>query len=262
MINEDKLTCGEARALLGGSPPDAADARAAAHLASCPDCRAWAEADAALREKLRGAEVELPEGLHDTIMARVRAEKSASRRRSAGIARRFTVGFAAAFVLFAVLTAVLALPLLRGGTWGTENVPLPTAAYSRPLPDSAAPEEPEHSEENACYDAPEDVPGSALPMFPENAGEGSAAEVPSGMPIGQPDGGEESEGKGLPTEDTGAENGENRPISSADGEGSVSERITRILLILSGLFALASFIAFLISLSAVRRRPERDPEKK
>ena len=186
------------------------------------------ESERALRERVAEAGEELPEGLHERVSAavseRIAAERVRENARKIRAARRFAVGFAACFILFAAAGAILLMPL--SGRTG-EAIPTneATAAEIRTEAAPLLPESPDPAQEA------------------EGAATISADEKNTTL---QPTSQKTSDD--APTSDPAKESSQ-QSANSEDGR-----RVTTMILILAGLLAVASFIAFIISLSDVRRR--------
>ena len=262
-MNEDKLTCGRVRAAIDLAPADpgtdrgaVTEAEIAAHLAACPSCRAYAEADAALRDSLRESAETPPDGLTASLLTAARA-RFAARRLSA--LRRAAVGLAACFVLFAVLGTVLVVPLTRRPNENeTAGLPLFTADGAAVLssePDVEAQNvETEVQEEyNINEEAGLVPPGESDPNAAVAHGEGelTVADLPEKSDAHAKNAGASvTETANLfPTGQKTASPAADETAAARAGSGS----LRTVLLILTALLALASLSALILTLTAIRR---------
>ena len=262
-----------------------------AHLETCEECRRSLRFSLALREMTRVSVSDMPEGLHERIIDSVSEE---SRSKKLGSRRKiFRLGAVSAACMLLCLCCTVVFLMLPGNHKSESGVPdddpicapeadINTEAEQTNLSQSAAssagsvleeespkdeaetdavePEEPEavapgatgstfqgtnpaEDITNASPDATEKLPETERIEFPSDDG------APDKEADDAPDTNHASDGSQLLT-----------PPASAESSGSSrpgGEEITLALLIVSGLLAVASFIAFLISLSSVRSRPTK-----
>ncbi|MBO5702406.1 MAG: zf-HC2 domain-containing protein [Clostridia bacterium] len=240
-----------------------------AHLAECEDCRASLRFSLALREMTRASAERIPQDVHNKILA-----EAGARGRRRQLIRRGALSVACALIFVASVAAWAMLP----GRQKTEDVPpendpivqvtdedtkssLQPGSIEEPETDVSSPMPEIQGTVDNTYTAEEEQ----IPNEPEGD---SAAEMTE----------EELLPETMPTAETAAkaetvmssasaENAEDAtdalPVTApmaAESLGKDSpdgEDITLALLIVSGLLAVASFIAFLISLSSVRRIPSK-----
>ncbi len=235
-----------------------------AHIEECPECRRDLELAIAIGSLIRGSESDVPEDLHSRIMSSVKAEPKRPKRR---FMRGIAVS-AACMLVFACCTVVLAtLPL-----WQKSYESAPTEAISQAGNNSYT-----HDEENASAcesDAVEDVTDdqapSASPVKPDatQASPSTDTAVQEDDPWLEPEviqteplfNEEATQGSDKPSTDPAPPQlispnytGTAAAVESQDSNRPGGDEITMALLIVSGLLAFASFIAFLISLSSVRK---------
>ena len=252
-MNEDKLTCGRVRAAIGLAPADpgtdrgaVTEAEIAAHLAACPSCRAYAEADAALRDSLRESAETPPDGLTASLLTAARARFAA--RRLAAL-RRAAVGLAACFVLFAVLGTVLLVPLTRRPNENeTAGLPLFTADGAAVGGEKGVQEEYNINEEAGLVPPGESDPNAAVA---HGEGELTVADLPE-----KPDAHAKNAGASVTETANLFPTGQKTASPAADETAAAragSGPLRTVLLILTALLALASLSALILTLTAIRR---------
>lgn len=130
------------------SPQEAEDVRV--HLAECPGCAAYVADALAIRDAFPGLDdVEVPEGLADSVCAVVRA--APRRKRQPWL--KTAVSLAACFAVLAAGAAVVLPGMMSGGSNSSGASGTPAAAAPAPAPAAAAPaasspsspEEPEYA---------------------------------------------------------------------------------------------------------------------
>ncbi len=253
------------------------------HLSTCEECRRSLRFSIALRNMIHSS-AEIPaEALHGRVMESVKKEQK-------GISRKKLIrlgAIAAAFALICLSSAV-AFAMLPGNRKPTdlpEDDPITEETLSAITPSvdnafSAEKDEaenymkpealpttdfaPEHPADDT-FTVAEKVDSEASPelpdmVVPETIGPAAATEALTDAAQPAP----QTEALTKPTDaatlqhaQTAEERNEDvipEPESTASGRPG-GEEITLALLIVSGLLAVASFIAFLISLSSVRRSP-------
>lgn len=248
-----------------------------AHIAECEECRKELEELRALKEAIRSAEEEMPEGLHSRIMASIEAEPKKAPRRKVAFFRGAAISVACVMLCLSATLAITMIPIWRSGTGGEElpndpqyslgntiveecNTEMKAeTALSKPTDENV---EAEKTSAAAQDPAPEVAPSDTIPI-PENTFEEtmSVAETAQSETIIPETMTPETEAEmQAPAEDVTEsatkDGSETQKIyqdaapesSSAPG----GDEITLALLIVSGLLAVASFVAFLISLSSVR----------
>ena len=233
-----------------------------AHLAECEECRASLHFALALREMTRASAENVPQEVHDKIIA-----ETGSRGRRRQLIRRGALSVACALLFIASIAAWAMLP----GRQKTEDIPpennpvmqitgaeteasLNDSPIEEPETDaiSPMPELQEPTDETWIFEE-ETVPGE---LQPDSAAEMTNEEIiavkttAEEIAIPSPEKNESAEATKAAT-DT-AFIAESLGAASPGGED-----ITLALLIVSGLLAVASFIAFLISLSSVRQIPSK-----
>ena len=245
-----------------------------AHLAECEECRKELEELRALKEAIRSAKEEMPNGLHSRIMASIEAEPKKTTRRKVAFFRSAAISVACVMLCLSATLAITMIPMWRSGTGGEElpNDPqyslediIVEECITEPKPESALskPEdgniEAEQTFEAVVDPAPEVAPGDTSPIPETIASEMTAVDETEAVmqaPI------EDSVDTMLAVDaDTKVSIRFEQPAaesSSAPG----GEEITLALLIVSGLLAVASFIAFLISLSSIRNKPTNKGDQK
>lgn len=209
------------------------------HLAECGECRSELAEARALRDLVKRSEDDIPEGMHERIMSAVAAEpKKAPKRSYVHFWRRVSVAAACLFICAGVCTGLLLMPMMKN------NADAPSASTSE-----AGVSESFKEDSGMIGDPNIEAPGDnreeeAVP------GDTDAPEFVPPIDTGMADKAEQS---------SAASPSQTRPpvyeAPGAEGTGAKrpgGDEITLALLIVSGLLAVASFIAFLISLSSVR----------
>lgn len=250
-----------------------------AHIAECEDCRKEFEELRALKEAIRSAEEEMPEGLHSRIMASIEAEPKKAPRRKVAFFRGAAISVACVMLCLSATLAITMIPIWRSGTGGEGlpndpqfslensvveecNTEIKTeSTFSKPIDDKSEAEQTSASIENP---APEVAPSDTIPI-PENTFEESMSVAETAQPetiIPETMTPETEAEMQAPAEEVtesalkdGTDTKHTIQFSQAEPEASSvpgGEEITLALLIVSGLLAVASFVAFLISLSSVR----------
>lgn len=250
-----------------------------AHIKECAECRSYLEELLAIKKAASEYNEEIPDGLHSRIMDAVRNEikQSGSQRRSRAL-RRTAISAACAAICFIIVLTVALLPFLHGS--GSLETPADSyeaegdsAAGALPGDTQMSEQEntdPMHEATFPSMEAPKDE--SQPTNDPEFSGSASTAK-PDAVP-------EEditkSEADEAPLPESAADEiltqvesehqtpSENHTQSSDSRVENTSapggDEITMALLIVSGLLAVASFIAFLISLSSIRMTPENQKD--
>jgi hypothetical protein len=244
-----------------------------AHLAECEECRKELEELRALKEAIRSAKEEMPNGLHSRIMASIEAEPKKAPRHKFAFFRSAAISVACVMLCLSATLAITMIPMWRSGSGaGTPNDPqysldntVAEECITEPKPESALskPEdgniEAEQTFEAVVDPAPEVAPADTSPIPETIVSEMTAVDENEAVmqaPI------EEAVDTMLAVDaDTKVSIRFEQPAaesSSAPG----GEEITLALLIVSGLLAVASFIAFLISLSSIRNKPTNKGDQK
>lgn len=250
-----------------------------AHIAECEECRKELEELRALKEAIRSAEEEIPEGLHSRIMASIEAEPKQKPKRKTAFFRGAAISAACVMLCISATLAISMIPIWRSGSGGDGlpndpqysledtvveecNTEVKTeSVLSKPTDENVEAEQTSASIEDPTPEvAPSDtisVPeATELPtensMVPETMiPETMTPETEAEMQAPAEDVTESATKDGAETQkiyqDAAPES------SSAPG----GEEITLALLIVSGLLAVASFVAFLISLSSVRSSSDK-----
>ena len=248
-----------------------------AHLAECEECRKELEELRALKEAIRSAKEEMPNGLHSRIMASIEAEPKKAPRHKFAFFRSAAISVACVMLCLSATLAITMIPMWRSGTGGEElpNDPQYSlediiveecnkaeSALSQPTDENIEAEQTSASVEDP---APEVAPSDTIPT-PENTFEESmsVAETvkPETVAVAETIIPETEAEMQAPAEDVtesalkdGTDTKHTIQFSKMESESSSApggEEITLALLIVSGLLAVASFVAFLISLSSVR----------
>lgn len=266
-----------------------------AHIAECPACRKEFLELRALKEMLAESDEEIPEGLHERIMAAVGGETKPQRRKYR-VLRRAAVSAACAVICLSLTLIFALMPLWRR----SNETSLPDSYDTRPSAstDTVAPSDIEAEENISSETSPEtlDEAANPTPEVPEGTqsehddpGNSAVDALPdTNAPATTPEL-TQSVGEMVPTETAAPEStaptaemtgelpelvepateamtsaadtypafDEDAPSASESSSAPGGEEITLALLIVSGLLAVASFIAFLISLSSVRNIPSK-----
>ena len=239
-----------------------------AHIAECEECRKELEELRALKAAIRSAEEEMPEGLHSRIMASIEAEPKKAPRRKTAFFRGAAISVACVMLCLSATLAIAMIPMWRSGSGaGTPNDPQysldntvaeecitemkPESALSKPEDGNI---EAEQTFELVVDPAPEVAPSDTAPIPETIVSEMTAVDETEAV-MQAPS--EEAADTILSVDaDTKVSIRLEQPAtesSSAPG----GEEITIALLIVSGLLAVASFVAFLISLSSVRTSSDK-----
>ena len=246
-----------------------------AHIAECEDCRKEFEELRALKEAIRSAEEEMPEGLHSRIMASIESEPKKKPRRKAAFFRSAAISVACVMLCLSATLAITLIPMWRSGTGGEGlpndlqcslensvveecNTEMKTeSALSKPTDENI---EAEQTSAPALDPAPEVAPSDTIP---ENTFEESMSVAETAQPETMiPETEAEMQAPAEEVTESATKDGAETPITYQDAAPEASsvpggEEITLALLIVSGLLAVASFVAFLISLSSVRTSSDK-----
>ncbi len=270
-----------------------------AHIAECPECREDLRITLALHRMVKRAAAEVPPELHERIMDAVSKEAKPVQKKPKTRLMRTAAVAAACFLICAVCTFGFSmLPLFNDassgeavpdGGIGTCEQPYSPECDSEggdPLENMQATEI--AASNSTASPSPEAVPGTTSSGAAKDESTAAADESPDDYSVSI-----EGETKfpfeetmadpvEIPSEATGSPVADTLPTASPtdapfpapapdedsfvlpESDGSRrpgGNEITLALLIVSGLLAVASFIAFLISLSSVRRLG-RDKENK
>ena len=255
-----------------------------AHIAECEDCRKEFEELRALKEAIRSAEEEMPEGLHSRIMASIESEPKKKPRRKAAFFRGAAISVACVMLCLSATLAITLIPMWRSGTGGeglpndpqfsledtiVEECNKSDSALSQPTDENI---EVEQTSASAQDPAPEVAPSDTIPI-PENTFEESMSVAETAQPETMipetmtPETEAEMQAPAEEVTESATKDGAETQITYQDAASESSsvpggEEITLALLIVSGLLAVASFVAFLISLSSVRNpSPKKDKEE-
>ena len=254
-----------------------------AHLAECEECRREFDELKALKDAIRSTRAELPEGLHERIMSAVKSEPKKKRARKQVFYRGAAIS-AACFML--CISFVVILSMMPFGKSGSGNDVPDDPLYAST--EAVMTEISEERSEVADVLAPLDTVSEPEIPTTENVAESPEATrleetmtVAEGAPVSSTATPSES-----PAPEVTASAETDVPVDSAadaveaettkhyfKGQASGSslsdkpsaestyapggEEITMALLVVSGLLAVASFVAFLISLSSVRNTPHK-----
>ena len=250
-----------------------------AHIAECEDCRKEFEELRALKEAIRSAEEEMPEGLHSRIMASIESEPKKKPRRKAAFFRGAAISVACIMLCLSATLAITLIPMWRSGTGGeglpndpqysledtiVEECNKSDSALSQPTDENI---EAEQTSASAQDPAPEVAPSDTIPI-PENTFEESMSVAESAQPETMipetmtPETEAEMQAPAEKVTESATKDGAETQITYQDAAPEASsvpgrEEITLALLIVSGLLAVASFVAFLISLSSVRTSSDK-----
>ena len=248
-----------------------------AHIAECEECHKEFEELRALKEAIRSAEEEMPEGLHSRIMASIESEPKKKPRRKAAFFRGAAISVACVMLCLSATLAITFIPMWRSGTGGeglpndpqfsledtiVEECNKSDSALSQPTDENI---EAEQTSASAQDPAPEVAPSDTIPenIFEESMSVAETAQPETMIPETMTP---ETEAEMLaPAEkvtESATKDGAETQITYQDAAPESSsvpggEEITLALLIVSGLLAVASFVAFLISLSSVRTSSDK-----
>lgn len=250
-----------------------------AHIAECEECHKEFEKLRALKEAIRSAEEEMPEGLHSRIMASIESEPKKKPRRKAAFFRGAAISVACVMLCLSATLAITLIPMWRSGTGG-EGLPNDpqfsledTIVEECNKSDSALSQstdeniEAEQTSASAQDPAPEVAPSDTIPI-PENTFEESMSVAETAQPetiipeTMTPETEAEMQAPAEEATESATKDGAETQITYQDAAPEASsvpggEEITLALLIVSGLLAVASFVAFLISLSSVRTSSDK-----
>ncbi len=263
-----------------------------AHIAECEECRREVESIRALNAILRSNREKVPDGLHSRIMGAVKAEPKPKKK--ALIFRRSALSAACFFICLSFTIIITMLPMWNPSNEGGMEVPYdPEFDGSKTQAASTEPalktdganasvegtdevqQEPEILVGSSAADAsPEDSPIDTVveetmavaESTASSAAEMTAAEESMAAPeetaqpeIIRPETEAAAEAEPVETKadalDRAPSFKESPQAESSSAPGG--EEITMALLVVSGLLAVASFVAFLISLSSVRNAPSK-----
>ena len=250
-----------------------------AHIAECEECHKEFEELRALKGAIRSAEEEMPEGLHSRIMASIESEPKKKPRRKAAFFRGAAISVACVMLCLSATLAITLIPMWRSGTGGeglpndpqysledtiVEECNKSDSALSQPTDENI---EAEQTSASAQDPAPEVAPSDTIPI-PENTFEESMSVAESAQPETMipetmtPETEAEMQAPAEKVTESATKDGAETQITYQDAAPEASsvpggEEITLALLIVSGLLAVASFVAFLISLSSVRTSSDK-----
>ena len=250
-----------------------------AHIAECEECHKEFEELRALKEAIRSAEEEMPEGLHSRIMASIESEPKKKPRRKAAFFRGAAISVACVMLCLSATLAITLIPMWRSGTGGeglpndpqfsledtiVEECNKSDSALSQPTDENI---EAEQTSASAQDPAPEVAPSDTIPI-PENTFEESMSVAETAQPETMipetmtPETEAEMIAPAEKVTESATKDGAETQITYQDAAPESSsvpggEEITLALLIVSGLLAVASFVAFLISLSSVRTSSDK-----
>lgn len=159
-----------------------------AHLAECPDCRAYVEELRAMRALWRSMETPAPEGLHEQIMERIEQETRAAIAPVPAKKRRvpvFTMMAAAAACLLLAVTGSLSGVLSQADPDQTADAVVAQSRQTEPAPQAAAADD---AQADAAAVLPEQADDSQLQAAaPQPAADVPAAASYSNAPESVPD---------------------------------------------------------------------------
>ena len=250
-----------------------------AHIAECEECHKEFEELRALKEAIRSAEEKMPEGLHSRIMASIESEPKKNPRRKAAFFRGAAISVACVMLCLSATLAITLIPMWRSGTGGeglpndpqfsledtiVEECNKSDSALSQPTDENI---EAEQTSASAQDPAPEVAPSDTIPI-PENTFEESMSVAETAQPETMipetmtPETEAEMQAPAAEATESATKDGAETQITYQDAAPEASsvpggEEITLALLIVSGLLAVASFVAFLISLSSVRTSSDK-----
>ena len=249
-----------------------------AHLAECEGCRREFDELKALKGAIRSAREEVPEGLHERIMSAVKSEPKKKPARRHVFYRGAAIS-AACFMLCISFVVILSMmPFGKSGS-GNDVPDDPLYASTEAVntesnktqsseaeilgPNDVVTDLAESRAEEAPIDtAPEtEAPATEVPEIPDTIPELGAPEVTASAETDVPVDGAADVVEAETTKHyfKGQASGSSlsdKPSAEATYAPG-GEDITMALLVVSGLLAVASFVAFLISLSSVRNTPHK-----
>ena len=243
-----------------------------AHIAECEECHKEFEELRALKGAIRSAEEEMPEGLHSRIMASIESEPKKKPRRKAAFFRGAAISVACVMLCLSATLAITLIPMWRSGKGGeglpndpqfsledtiVEECNKSDSALSQPTDENI---EAEQTSASAQDPAPEVAPSDTIPenIFEESMSVAETAQPETMIPETMtPETEAEMQAPAEEATESATKDGAETQITYQDAAPEASsvpggEEITLALLIVSGLLAVASFVAFLISLSSVR----------
>ncbi len=256
-----------------------------AHIAECEDCRREVESARRLYAILRSSREPAPDGLHSRIMKAVKAEGRSKKK--ALIFRRSALTAACFFICLSLTIVIVMLPMWNPSNEGGAHLPAdPDFAAGETQADAIEAESianitdsladfTEEEQPEALESVPQSSVASAGPAIsPSDTIEETMIVAESDTPPAE-EITSAPENPTPPTETAMPETirpettklyskGENKDSPALSITPSVEstyapggEEITMALLVVSGLLAVASFVAFLISLSSVRNTPHK-----
>ena len=258
-----------------------------AHIAECEECHKEFEELRALKEAIRSAEEEMPEGLHSRIMASIESEPKKKPRRKAAFFRGAAISVACVMLCLSATLAITMIPIWHSGTGGeglpndpqysledtiVEECNKSDSALSQPTDENI---EAEQTSASAQDPAPEVAPSDTIPenTFEESMSVAETAQPETMIPETMtpetmtpetmaPETEAEMQAPAEEATQSTTKDGAETQITYQDAAPEASsvpggEEITLALLIVSGLLAVASFVAFLISLSSVRTSSDK-----
>ena len=254
-----------------------------AHIAECEECRREFDELKALKDAIRSTRVETPEGLHERIMSAVKSEPKKKRARKQVFYRGATIS-AACFMLCISFVVILSMMPFGKSSSGNDVPDDPLYASTEAVMTEISEEKSEVADILVPLDTvsePEIPTTENVAESPEATRLEETMTVAEGAPVSSTATPSES-----PAPEVTASAETDVPVDSAadaveaettkhyfKGQASGSslsdkpsaeatyapggEDITMALLVVSGLLAVASFVAFLISLSSVRNTPHK-----
>lgn len=228
-----------------------------AHLSACGDCRRELHFSRELRSIISRSAEAPPEALHQSIIESCRKERKQKARK--GLIR---IGATAAIFAVICISSAIAYALLPGDH-RSEDIPNRDTAASESPSDSSSDEEIEllpecgsmdsANEDDGCIEGIDAIPKPESESMNAPSGDPSDADTAGAVDTGlrgQTSTADPDSTAGLFTPQTTEAVGSEQDSNGSKRPGG--EEITLAVLILSGLLAIASFIAFLISLSSIR----------
>lgn len=265
-----------------------------AHIAECEDCRREVESARRLYAILRSSREPAPDGLHSRIMKAVKAEGRSKKK--ALIFRRSALSAACFFICLSLTIVIVMLPMWNPSNEGGVPLPAdPDFAAGETQADAIEAESKaeitdsladftEEEQPEALESVPQSSVASAGPAIsPSDTIEETMIVAESDTPPAEeitsaPENPSPPTETAIPETELAAESiaeevdagtikhnfkGGTTLGTSADAPSAEAtytpggEEITMALLVVSGLLAVASFVAFLISLSSVRNTPHK-----
>ena len=257
-----------------------------AHIAECEECRRELEKIRALNAILRSNRERMPEGLHSRIMSAIEAEPKRKPRGKSAFFRTAAISAACVMLCLSLTVFITLLPMWRGNTGGNADLPADpdyamggvtseecdTATKSESIssPPTDGYIEAESAEISEEMQTPEEMPDEAdTPSTEPTAEMAPSTEAEQLTPetaVAETTAEHYFKIQTNSAADAPAEDG-NVPhtiyFSQAESANAPGEtEITLAILIVSGLLAIASFVAFLISLSSIRNKPINKGDQK